>query len=140
VKIFNADTGDVDLSFSREYKRLKAPQSNLEDQPRISMGGKIYTQPPKKYQDDIIDLVAADDNLWVITSASNSNEGLAVDVFDLSGIFLDRLKLKFSGGIPAKIFERYQMLVKENNIYVILKGEKDILHLDKYEIRNKLGL
>jgi hypothetical protein len=69
-------SGKVTKAFCRAYTRVPS--------------GRPSPWPP--YQNDIGALVVHGDRLWVFTSTSDEAKGTLVDVFDLEGRYLNRLR------------------------------------------------
>lgn len=93
IKIFDAETQEVIRSFKRKYDKVKVPEGRQVGG-RIGMGGEMYSAP-RKHLNDISKFFEFKGNLWVMTSSSDKNKGILIDVFDLEGQYLDNFYLKF---------------------------------------------
>lgn len=132
LKLFDAESNKLVLTFRRKYPRKKETKQDLANQPSITMGGKTYTKPDKEFQDDIMAIIPNQDLIWIITSLSNPEEGLIVDEFDINGNFLDSFILKFPEGIPEKLYGKPQLAVKNRTLYAVRKGKDHTVYIVKY--------
>lgn len=133
VKLFDAATNKIIHSFNREYKRVK-PSSEYKERMKkggFIIGGKHYTEPDRKYRNDIQNLFVNQKNLWVMTSTIDKKKGVLFDVFDIEGRFVDKFYLKFTeenflqyGGINRMAVSGeflYQIETTPEETYVIKK-------------------
>lgn len=72
--------------------------------------------------------------LWILTSAMEEGKGYVVDVFDVSGTYVDMFFMNF----PEEITKNYQDLVRSfvsgGYLYAAVKDENDIYVVKKYRI------
>jgi hypothetical protein len=136
VNVFDLDTGRVGRTLRRDYRRVKPVEVvDKTKQPRIIMGDKTYTAPPQKFQDDIRNLLAHGDRLWVMTSTVDRLKGVLIDVFDMQGRYVDNFYIRFPHGLPDPSFGFFQMALSGDSLYLIEKDENEISTLVKYRLR-----
>jgi hypothetical protein len=136
VKIFDLKTDRVVHTFRRDYRRIKAPKKvDEKKQPRVIINEKTYTAPPQKFQDDIKNLLAHGDELWVMTSTVDKHKGVLFDVFNREGRYMDNFYLRFPHGLPDPLFGSYQMELSGDCLYLIEKDENEISTVVKYKLR-----
>jgi len=111
IKIFDLEKNSPGRSFSRKYKRVKPKSYSDED---IIVQGKKYDELKLKYVQDIKDIFALENCIWVVTSTENK-KGTLIDVFDYRGNYLDNFYLILKGTIMAAC-EEY-IFVREQNKY-----------------------
>ncbi len=132
ISLFDADDEQVIRKISRDYRRLKDTTS--DGGPIISLGGKTYGQPKKDFKDDIQGFMVSDDRLWVINSATEEKSGLHIDVFDEGGTVRDSFVLRFKGGFPPKVYDKYQIASDGRYIYAVMAGPNDLFFIGKYRL------
>ncbi|MFZ2055643.1 MAG: 6-bladed beta-propeller [Candidatus Aminicenantales bacterium] len=136
VNIFDLRTERVVRTFRRDYRRIKAPKKvDEKKQPRIIINNKTYTAPPQKFQDDIKNLLAHGDQLWVMTSTVDKRKGILFDVFDREGRYIDNFYLLFPHGLPDPLFGSYQMEHSGDCLFLIEKDKNEISTVVKYKLR-----
>jgi hypothetical protein len=136
VNVFDVETHRVVRTFRRDYKRVKPPEKvDEKKQPRIWINNKMYTAPPQKFQDDIKNLLAHGDHLWVMTSTADERKGVLFDVFDKEGRYTDSFYLRFPHGLPDPLFGFFQMELSDDSLYLIEKDENEISTVVKYKLR-----
>jgi hypothetical protein len=138
VKLFDAATNKIIHSFNREYKRVKPSSDYKERMKKGSFGidGKEYTEPDRKYLNDIQNLFVNQKMLWVMTSTMDKKKGILFDVFDLEGRYVDKFYVKFTeenfpqGGINRMAVAGeflYQIETTPEETYVIKKYKMEDL-------------
>jgi hypothetical protein len=136
VKIYDLKEGRIVRSFRREYKRIKAPEKvDEKKQPCVMMGGKVYTAPPQKFQNDIKNLLAHGDQILVMTSTADPKKGVLFDVFEVAGRYVDNFYLRFSRGLPDANFGFLQIELAGDHLNLIEKDENEIASIAKYKIK-----
>lgn len=136
IHVFDTRDKKVVLRFKRKYPRVKPEKRAPKKGPILTLSGKTYTQPDKKFKNDILSLLVVDHNLWVITSATNKEEGLYIDVFSSQGSFLDNFILKFPKDFPAKTFGKYHIAIKGTSVWAIMKDEDELFYVGEYQIED----
>jgi hypothetical protein len=135
VSVFDLPTGRVVRTFRRDYRRVKPPEKVDEKrQPRVIINEKTYTAPRQKFQDDIKNLLAHGEELWVVTSTADERKGVLFDVFNREGRYIDNFYLRFPHGLPDSRAGFLQMELSGDSLYLIEKDENEISTLVKYKL------
>ena len=137
INVFDTHDKKVVLRFKRKYSRIKPEKRDPKKGPTLTLSGKTYTQPEKKFKNDILSLLVVDHNLWIITSATNKEEGLYIDVFNSQGSYLDNFILKFPNDFPAITYAQYHITIKGKSIWAVMKDKKELYYVGKYQIEDK---
>jgi len=95
IKLCDIRTGEVLRSFNRKYKRVKRPEGR--GGAAIIIGGTVHKPPGSDYLSDISDLFVFQDVLWVLTPTRREGKGFLVDVFDITGRYVDAFFLDIKG-------------------------------------------
>ncbi len=137
LELFDAQTNTIVRSFTRDYKRVK-PSSEYKEMMKkgtLIIGGKRYTQPPRKYRDDIQNLFVKGNELWVMTSTEDKNKGILFDVFNIKGNYVDQFYLRFT----KENFPRYgggnRMTVSGEFLYQIESTPDETYVIKKYRMK-----
>lgn len=133
LKLYDSEKNQVIRAFKRAYKRVKSPPLTEESK---KGGGKDYTKPFQQYLNDIANIYAHKDEMWVVTSTSDKDKGVLIDVFNFKGTFIDNFYLQ----APEKakiIFSRGRTettAVSGDYFYSIEKNETETYVIKKYKI------
>ena len=135
IKVFDARAGKVVRQFRRRYSRVKWDKK--KKRPTILLGpNKKLSPPARKYENDIYHLLSTGEHLWVITSQREKDKGVLIDVFDVSGRYLDCFYLK----LPQKQEMLYvtftKMMAVAGEYLYSLESEADLPLLKKYRLVN----
>ncbi|MFH1930788.1 MAG: 6-bladed beta-propeller [Pseudomonadota bacterium] len=133
IRVFDAETGHVIRSFNRQYKRVKPDAEYIERTKKggITINGKHYSEPKRKYVNDIQNVFVHRNKLWVMTSTEDKDKGILFDVFGFDGQYENNFYIKFTdsnrpmyGGIGRMAFFDgyfYQIETTADDSYVINK-------------------
>jgi hypothetical protein len=121
IKIYDIEKNQILKTFSRKYERV---EEDKHDDSGIIVGMKKIEEFKKKYAQDIKDIIAVKDKIWVVTSTEN-NKGTLIDIFDYSGNYLDNFYLKLKGEILA---------VHDNHIFCRERDENENAIIVKYRL------
>jgi hypothetical protein len=135
IKIYDLRNGSIVRSYRREYKRVKAARIDEKKQARIIMGDNLYTAPFQKWKDDIQNLIAEDNKLWVVTSTSDDDRGVLIDVFDLEGRYIEELNLRFPHVLYDLSTSLSQMQLSGENLCLIEKDGNEIYSVVVYKLQ-----
>jgi len=138
LQLFDAQTNEIVRSFMRDYKRVK-PSSEYKEMMKkggVIVGGKHYTEPPRKYRNDIQNLFVNQDELWVMTSTEDKKKGMLFDVFDLEGKYLDCFYVRFSEENFPKYGGGTRMVFSGEFLYQIESTPEDTYVIKKYKMIN----
>lgn len=142
VKVYDLKKEKTGRIFIREYKREQTPpevKGKLGGM--LFIGGKKYTRPPQKYLNDIKNLLVYKDRLWVVTSKTDKEKGILIDVFDFKGRYVDNFYLRFpvmrTDNMHDMFYKFYTMAVSENAVYVVESNEDGTNQVVKYAVLTK---
>lgn len=135
IKIFDADTQQIVRSFTRKYNKVKVPEGRQVGG-RIGVGGKMYSAP-RKYLNDISKFFEFGDDLWVMTSSSDKDKGILIDVFDLEGRYTDSFYLLFHEEIDPISLGSRPMTVSREFLFMLVRNEDDTFSIKKFQIENR---
>ena len=136
LKVFDPEKNQIIRSFSRDYKRIKpsAEYKAMMKKGGVIVGGKHYTEPPRKYRDDIQNLFVNQDRLWVMTSTEDKKKGILFDIFDLEGKFIDQFYLNFTEENFPKYGGGSRMAFAGEFLYQIESTPEETYIIKKYKI------
>ena len=135
IKIFNVQSQEIIRSFRRKYDRVKVPEGR-QIGGRIGMGGKMYSAP-RKYLNDISKLLEFKNNLWIMTSSSDKDKGILIDVYNFEGQYIDKFYLKFHEAIDPISLGSRPMTISGDNLYMLVKNEDETYSIKKFLIEDK---
>jgi hypothetical protein len=135
LKIYDVKSREIIRSFRRKYKRVKAPEGRRIGG-TIGMGGKTYTAP-RKYLNDITKLLIANDLLWVMTSTTDKNKGVLIDVYDFKGRYIDNFYLNIPGEFDPIFIGYRPMTISKDYLYMTVRNEDETYSMKKYRIKDK---
>lgn len=121
IKIYDFEKNQILKTFSRKYERVK---EDKPDDSSIVVGMKKIEEFKKKYAQDIKDIFAVKDKIWIVTSTEN-NKGTLIDIFDYLGNYLDNFYLKLKGKILA---------IHDNHIFCRERDENENAIIVKYRL------
>ncbi|MCJ7680168.1 MAG: hypothetical protein MUP70_05545 [Candidatus Aminicenantes bacterium] len=136
IRVFDAETGHVILSFNRPYKRVKPDAEYIERTSKASMtvNGKSYGQPKRKYVNDIQNMFIHRNKLWVMTSTEDKDKGILFDVFGFDGQYEDRFYIKFADSSRPKYMGIGGMAFYDGCFYQIETTAEDSYVINKYKL------
>lgn len=134
LTLFNAESKQI-IKFNRPYLRIKATGKN-DKRPnlRITLGRQTFQAPKRNYLYDVEQLWVNGEVLWVLTSTYEEGKGFAVDVFDMSGTYIDMFFLKLPEKTVEEYFGYYQMAVSGDFFYATEKDKDENYIIKKYKI------
>ncbi len=136
IKILDVKSNKIVRSFRRNYRRVPPlPLKPGQSRGRIIMEEKTYEPPPQKYENDIFNIIARSDLLWVVTSTMDKKKGILIDVFDAQGIFRDSFYLNLQE--PALNAIRYSgtSALVGDALLTIERNEEGTFAIKKYKIK-----
>ena len=137
LKVFDAEKNRIIRSFTRDYKRVKpsAEYKAMMKKGGVVVGGKHYTEPPRKYRNDIQNLFVNQNKIWVMTSTEDKKKGILFDVFDLEGALVDQFYLKFSEENFPKYGGGSRMMFSGEFLYQIESTPEETYVIKKYRMK-----
>ena len=124
IKIFDCRERRLLRAFSRPYKRVPRPK-DLKVGAIITSDGKTHEMPGSESLEDVVGMFVAKDRVWVRTSTRDVEKGMLIDVFDLSGRYVDMFYLKTAGRLLA---------VDGDAVFIVEKTADETLEIAKYRI------
>jgi hypothetical protein len=125
VKVLDTASGGVARIISRKYERVESPPPKPDAKPSMIINGKPIAQPRQKYLNDITNVVARGETLWVITSTKDAKKGTLIDVFDELGRYVDCFYLN----IPSMTYAIFKDV-----LYSTEKAQDETIVIKKYKI------
>jgi len=135
IKIFDVQSQEIIRSFRRKYDRVKVPEERQVGG-SVGIGGKTYTAP-RKYLNDISMFLEFKNNLWIMTSSSDKDKGILIDVYNFEGQYIDNFYLKFHEAIDSISLGNRPMTISGDNLYMLVKNEDETYSIKKYLIEDK---
>jgi len=135
VKIYKPATNRIVREFRRAYDRVK-PEPLTEEQKKGGpmVGGKPFRPPEMRYQNDIRNLLARGDTIWVITSTKDEAKGALVDVFDGEGVYRDCFWLKLPGLALKSLLTPGRCALDGEFLWAVERAEDEALTIRKYRV------
>lgn len=118
---FDLQNHEINTVFSREYQRVKKPK---EKQRKPRPAG-VFDPPPHIYYQDAYSMLIMGDKLWVFTSCKNKDNHPLVDVFSMTGKYVDRFYLCPPAGITLRFKRRGSILAHDGYIYAVIRDEDE---------------
>ncbi len=135
IKIFDVQSQEMIRSFRRKYERVKAPEGR-QIGGSVGIGGKTYTAP-RKYLNDISKFLEFNNNLWIMTSTSDKDKGILIDVYNFEGRYIDNFYLKFHEAIDPISLRNRPMTISGDNLYMRVRNDDETYSIKKYLIEDK---
>lgn len=135
IKIFDVQTKEIIRTFRRKYDKVKVP-AGRQVGGRIGVGGKMYSSP-QKYLNDISKFLEFDNNLWTMTSSSDKDKGILIDVYNFEGQYIDNFYLNFHEANDPISLGYNPMTISGDNLYMRVRNEDETYSIIKYLIEDK---
>jgi len=133
VKIFDPVANKVVREFGRAYERVKGkPLSEAEKKGSMFIGGKAYSRPELKFENDIKNILTRDGEIWAVTSTRDKAKGLLIDVFDGQGVYRDCFWLNLPEPALASVQSPGQCVLDGEFLWVVERAEDDTFSIKKY--------
>lgn len=130
-KLLKYDLGlnKIEKAFGRKYQRIARPPEK-----EVSQRPGVMSPPPRKYYLDISTLLIYKDQLWVVTSTRDSKGNRLVDVFDMSGHYIDNFYLQYPEGLSHAYFSSSDVTIAGDFLYSIDEEKVGTMSVNKYRI------
>jgi len=135
IKLYDLEKNQVTLQFRRQYKRIKTPRGE-EKKCGAMVDGKPVILPRQIYMDDIQNLFVSNGQLWVMTSKTDNEKRVLIDVFNFEGQYIDNFYLKFPENFAREIYGHKPMVVTGYFLYSIEQDEEGTYVIRKYKIED----
>ena len=138
LKLYDVETNEIVRVFKRAYKRVKAPPQKIDEKKGWMMidGKKYFGPPAQKYSNDILNLFVDNGDLWAVTSTTDKNKGVLIDVFNFEGKYIDNfyLKLPEKSTLNLGLGRLSTVTVFKGFLYSIESNEDETFSIKKYRI------
>jgi hypothetical protein len=136
IKLLDIKKKTVIKTFKRKYERREPPQEIAEklNVQAFQLTDRLYRRPPQKYLNDIQQLLAYRDNLWVVTSTVDEKKGVLVDVYNKDCIFSGSFYLKLSHRLSYLDYFSFHAYIFGEFLYKIERDKEDNPWVVKYKI------
>ena len=128
LKIYDPVANAVIREFQRDYKRVKNEQRKIE----TTIAGERRTAPHQKYTPDIANIFTRQDEIWVVTSTRDKEQGVLIDVFDGAGVFRDSFYLKLPEPALDALISSGLSTLDSNALWLAIRNPDDTCSLRKY--------
>ena len=135
VKLYDLEAHQIIRQFRRKYKRVKASRGK-EKKCGAIVDGKEIILPPQKYLDDIQNLFVFGGQLWVMTSTTDKEKRVLIDVFNFKGQYIDNFYLKFPDNLARDIFGYKREIISGSFLYAIEQDEDGTYAISKHKIED----
>jgi hypothetical protein len=135
LKIYDPAANRVIREFRRAYERVK-PEPLTEEQKKggAMIGNKPFRPPEMKYQNDVKNLLARDDEIWAVTSTKDKAKGVLIDVFDGEGVYRDCFYLNLPEAAIRNLYTPGQSALDGEFLWVVEKSEDETYSIKKYRV------
>ena len=135
LKIYDPASNRVLKEFQRTYERVKGePLTEAEKKGGVLVGGQHYTRPERKFENDIKNVLARDNEIWAVTSTKDKARGVLIDVFDGDGIYRDCFWLKLPEAGLRNIISPGQCALDGEYLWMVEWSEDETFSIKKYRV------
>jgi hypothetical protein len=135
VKIYEPGTNTIVREFRRIYNRVKpAPLTEEQKKGGAMIGNKPFRPPEMKYQNDVKNLLARDEEIWAVTSTKDKAKGVLIDVFDGEGVYRDCFYLNLPEAAIRNLYTPGQSALDGEFLWVVEKSEDETYSIKKYRV------
>lgn len=133
IREVNLNKRTIERIITRKYDRVKyVPSEELLK--RIARYPDAGRPPMREFVQDIRFMTIKDDNLWAITSTSDEEGRTLIDVFDMSGTYIDKFYLEFPDSLATHRFNMSNIAINRDFIFTVDQGIDDFYSIAKYKI------
>jgi hypothetical protein len=135
IKIYEPGANRIVREFRRAYRRVK-PEPLTEEQKKggVMIGNKPFRPPELRYQNDIKNLLARGDEIWVVTSTKDVAKGVLIDVFDKDGIYRDCFFLKLPEAAIGSLLSPGRCALDGEFLWIVERAEDETYAIRKYRV------
>ncbi len=132
LKLLDLDKNKVVKEFRRQYKAVPFVPEEEEELKEGEL--RPSSQYKREHYNDIYQIAANGDRVWVFTSTLDKKRGVLVDVFDLEGRYVDCFYLNLPGVERPDQVEEKGFVLRGNIMYTMEKDEDDVPSIVKYKL------
>jgi hypothetical protein len=136
IKLFDPAANKVVREFGRPYVRVKGePLTEAEKKSSIGIGGKYYTRPERKFENDVKNLLVRGGDIWAVTSTKDKAKGVLIDVFDGEGVYRDCFYLRLPESSIRNLYTPGQSALDGDFLWVVERSEEEgTFTIKKYRV------
>lgn len=136
IKLMDIEKKEIISEFSREYKRVPVTKENIKYVTIMSFifHGKYFESPTPKYLNDIQSLHIVNNKLLVITSTTDKDKGVLVDVYDNSGKYTDCFYLKLPNIDSWLRLNQRKVRISGDALFALEQDKDENWLISKYKI------
>jgi hypothetical protein len=135
LKIYDPQADRIVREFRRAYDRVKPePLTEAQKKGGMIIDGKHYGPPELKFQNDIKNIFARDDEIWAVTSTKDKAKGILIDVFDGEGVYRDCFYLRLPEADFARFLTPGQCALNGDFLWIVERAEDDTVTIRKYRV------
>lgn len=134
LKLLDLEKQQIIRTFMRKYKSVRFKPDKTG---RVEIRPNIYTLvPPVEYHNDIQKLFLQKDKIWVMTSTTDKQKGILVDLFNMDGEFIDNFYLPLLYCIKLEGLNQHPITISGNSLFIVEYDENDIPSIVKYKMKD----
>jgi hypothetical protein len=136
IKLMDLEKKEIMSEFSRKYKRVPVTKENIKYVVIMSFifHGKYFESPTPEYLNDIQSLHVVNNKLLVITSTTDKEKGVLVDVNDNSGKYTDCFYLKMPNVDSWLRLDQRKVKICGDSLFAIEQDKDENWLISKYKI------
>ena len=135
VKIFDPAADKIVREFRRAYERIKGePLTEAEKKGSVILNGKPYTRPERKFENDVKNILARNNEIWAVTSTKDKAKGVLIDVFDREGVYQDCFWLKLPEAALKSILSPGQCVLDGDFLWIVERSEDETFAIKKCRV------
>ncbi|MCX6584921.1 MAG: hypothetical protein NT166_32515 [Candidatus Aminicenantes bacterium] len=134
IKLMDLEKKEIIAEFSRKYKRVPVTKENIKYVVIMSFifHGKYFESPTPEYLNDIQSLHVVNNKLLVITSTTDKQKGVLIDVFDESGKYTDCFFFKFPNDDLWLRLDQRKVKISGDALFAIEQDKDENWMISKY--------
>lgn len=136
LKLYDPASDKVVREFRRAYDRVKSIPQTKEQRERggFIINDKHYPMPEQKYQNDVLNILTRNGEIWAVTSTVDEKKGVLVDVFDGEGVYQDCFFLGLPKPSRGNFTVRGACALDGDFLWVLARADDGIYSIKKYRI------
>jgi hypothetical protein len=136
IKIIDFSRNELISDITRKYERVAVTDENKKylSSGQFSLDGKLYKSPTPEYLNDIQSLHVVNNKLLVVTSTTDKEKGVLVDVYDNSGKYTDCFYLKMPNVDSWLRLDQGKVTICGDSLFAIEQDKDENWLISKYKI------
>ncbi|MCX6584922.1 MAG: 6-bladed beta-propeller [Candidatus Aminicenantes bacterium] len=134
IKLVDFSKNELISEITRKYKRVAVTDENKKylSSGQFSLDGKLYKSPTPEYLNDIQSLHVVNNKLLVITSTTDKEKGVLVDVYDEFGKYTNCFYLKLPTSDSWLRLEQGAVEISGDALFTIEQDKDENWMISKY--------